>query len=758
MKVSVTPLALLKPLRTPRSAAGRRYLSAETQQSPPTTLPDTSSPISQLHSLLQTTDPNDWPSNPNLPTLLSYLSPASLLNLTRQLPNYKNAMCFFNHLTTISVQSESLSFAFQAVLEHAMRENPKFPSKLNELFQLSREQNVPLSINAASLLIKCFGNARMLDELVMVFDSMDPGSKNTSLFNLVIDGYFKCGRVDEALKLLEGMLEQGSGIPPNANTLDIVFSSILGGKGSGKIVIDEEICQLVSSFGEHGIFPHAFWLTQIITKLCQNGKCDKAWDVLHKVINMGCDVGTVSCNALLTGLGKEQDYVKMNLFMKEMQEKGIIPNVVTIAIMIHHLCKFRRVDDALELFEKMRDGELGIEPDLVTFNTLINGLCKVGRQEEGLKLMERMMLEGKCPPDTITYNSLIDGFCKAGELERGRELFEQMYEAGVEPNVRTISTLLDGMCKNGRVSGAMEFFRHMEEKGLKGNPITYTILIVAFCSANNINKAMKLFDEMQGNGCSPDAVAYYGLISGLSQAGRMDDAWSIVSKMKASGFCLDIVSYNVLLSGFCRKKKMDKVCEIIKDMEQARLKPDRVTYNTLISYFCAVGNFDHAGRLMKKMIKDGLTPNVFTYGALIQGYCLNDNLGKAMRIFRDMSSSLKVPPNTVVYNMLINAQCKSDDVEVALSLMDDMKGKGLKPNTTTYNAIFKGLWHRNWFEKALELMDQMTELSCKPDYVTMEILTEWLSAVGETKKLQSFVKGYKPMCQTIAPSKDYFHL
>ncbi|KZV57660.1 pentatricopeptide repeat-containing protein mitochondrial [Dorcoceras hygrometricum] len=747
MRLAAKPHDLLKPnknsLSSAAAAAFRRILSAKVGQSPAPPVPDASSPISQILPILTTTDPNDWPSNPNLTTLLSSLSPDSLLSLTRKLPDYRNAINFFNHLSTMSLRLEYLSFAFQAVMEHAMRENPKFPSKLNELFQLSREMNVPLSINAATLLIKCFGNARMLEELVMVFDSMDPGSKNTNLLNLVIDGFFKCSRVDEALKLLKEMLEHESSTPPNTNTLDIVLSSILRKKRSGRVVIDDEICQLVSSFGEHGIFPDTFWLTQIIRRLCHNRNCSKAWEVLHKVIDMGCDVGTLSCNALLTGLAKEQDYAKMNLFMKEMQEKGIIPDVGTVSIMINHLCKFRMVDDALELFEKMRDEKLGIQPDLVTFNILINGLCKVGRQEEGLQLMERMMSEAMYPPNTVTYNSLIDGFCKAGELERGRELFERMNEAGVEPNVITLNTLLDGMCKNGRVSGAMGFFRQMEEKGLKGNTVTYTILIVAFCSANNIDKAMKIFDEMQENACSPDAIVYYGLISGLSQAGRMDDASLIVSKMKAAGLCLDIVSYNVLLSGFCRKKKLDKVCEMLKDMEQARLKPDRVTYNTLISYFCAEGNFEHARRLVKKMIKDGLTPTVVTYGALIQGYCLNDNLAEAMRIFRDMGSSLKVTPNTVIYNMLINAQCNSDDVEVALSLLDDMKDKGVKPNTTTYNAIFKGLQRRNWFEKAIELMDQMTEHACKPDYITMEILTEWLSVVGETKKLQSFVRGYK---------------
>ncbi|KAK6140638.1 hypothetical protein DH2020_025616 [Rehmannia glutinosa] len=729
---------LIKPFKPPRaaSAATLRHFSADPQPSP-----DLSTPVSQTLSLLQITDPSSWPTNSDLNSLLSSLSAPSVLKITRQLPNCQNALHFFNHLKTNSHLSDSAPLAFQAVLELTMRENPDCPGKLYELFVSSKDQNTPLSVNAGTLLIKCFSRAKMLDEMIMVFDAIDDEMKNTDVLNLVIAGLLRWGRVDDALKLLEEMFEPDSCCQPNTNTVGIVFSSILKRNWCGRSVTDEEIYNLVSRFGEHGVSLSGFCLTQVIMRFCRNGDCDKAWTVLHEGMNSGSDVEVASCNALLTGLGQNHDFSRMNLLMKEMKEKGVEPNVVTYGIMIKHLCKFRRMDEALEVLEKMRDGELGVEPDVVIYNTSIDGLCKVGRHEEGLKLMERMRLESKCEPNTITYNCLIDGFCKAGEIARGRELFEQMKKEGVELNVITINTLLDGMCKHGMVSSAMEFFSDMREKGLKGNVVSYTALITAFCNANNIDKAMKLFDEMRENGCSPDAVVYYSLISGLSQAGRMDDATFILSKMKEAGFCLDIVGYNILIGGFCRKNKLDKASEILKDMENSGLKPDRVTYNMLLSFFCSNGDFTHAHRVMRKMIDEGLTPTVVTYGALINAYCSNDHLDAAMKIFRDMRSSSKVPPNTVIYNILIDSLCKNDDVEVALSLMDDMKDKGVRPNSNTYNALFRGLQQSNWFEKALEYMDQMTEQACNPDYVTMEILTEWLSAVGQTEKLRKFVQG-----------------
>ncbi|XP_022855876.1 pentatricopeptide repeat-containing protein At3g61520, mitochondrial-like [Olea europaea var. sylvestris] len=730
----------------------RRFCSepySSTPPSPPSST--TSSTIPQIISLLQNTDPNDWPNKPELSTLLSSLTPLSHLKLARQLPNSQIMLKLFQHFKSTFPQpnsTTSLSFIFQAVFEHALREHSDSASKLYELFILSKDEKIPLTINAATLLIKRFGQARMVQEFVQVNDALDPDSRNTHVVNSLIDALLKSGRIDDALKLLDEMLKQDTGYPPNNNTVDIVFTAILKRGWVGRDVNVEEIYKLILNFSEHGIFVNSFWLTQIITKFCRTGQCGKAWDLLHEIMSLGGDVETASCNALLTGLGKERDFVKMNLLMEEMKEKGIPPNVVTFGILINHLCKFYRVDQALEAFEKIKDGDFRIEPDVVLYNTLIDGLCKVGRQEEGLKLMERMKLESKCKPNTITYNCLIDGFCKSGEIERGHELFELMNKDGVELNVVTLNTLLDGMCKHGRVSSAVELFSKMKEKGLKANAITYTILITSFCSANNTDKAIKLFEEMLESGLSPDALVYNSLISGLSQAGRMDDASVIVSKMKAVGYYLDVLSYNILISGFCRKNKMDKVSETLKDMEHAGVKPDRVTYNTVISYFCSKGDFGHAHRAMQKMISDGLVPNIVTYGALIHAYCVVGKIDDAMKIFGDMSSSSKVPPNTVIYNMLIDSLCKNNKEEAALSLMIDMKERGVRPNTTTFNAIFKGLRQRNWLDKALKMMDQMTEQACNPDYITMEILTEWLSAVGETEKLRAFVKGYEVSAST----------
>ncbi|CAI9292121.1 unnamed protein product [Lactuca saligna] len=727
---------LLKPHKYFTTTHLRRLSVAPDSTQPPSQEELTETAITQLKIT------EDWTSNTNLHYQLLSLPPQSLIKIARHLETSNKALKFFHFIhdnQSPSLSQLPLPSIFQTVIELAMREEDSVP--LVDLFNLSKELKVPLTSNSAILLIRYFFHVKKVQESLELYNELEPHAKNTNVKNTLLGLLLKSNRFEDAHKLLDEMLQSDTKFPPNETTLSVVFSVLLRWN-CGKE--DEKILGLIPKFGIHGVFPCNVWLTQLITRLCRSHRNDKAWDLLHELIKFG-KLEAGPCNALLSGLSRERNYKRINLVLNEMKENNIKPDIVTFGMLVNHLCKAHRVDDALDMLKKMKEGSDGIsiKPDVILYNTVIDGLCKVGRQAEGFLLMEQMKSEHNCAPNVVTYNCLIDGFCKSGEIERAHELFDQMDKENVAPNVITMNTLVDGMCKNGRISNAMEFFRKMqEEKGIKGNAVTYSTLISAFCNVNNMDRAMRLFDEMESLG-SPDALAYYSLISGLTLAGRPDDAAFIASKMKKSGFLPDLLTYNTLIGGFCRKKKLDKAVEILKDMEDSKIKPDSVTYNTLISYFTQNGDFGTAHKFLKQMVKDGNAPTVVTYGTLIHGHCLAGNLDEGLNLFEEMIRTSKVVPNNVIYNILIDSLCKCGKVDHALSLMDGMLEKGVAPNTTTYNAMLKGISSRNRLKDAERLMNQMTTQACNPDYITIEILNDWFSAIGEADRLKQFVQGFQ---------------
>ncbi|XP_010669817.2 pentatricopeptide repeat-containing protein At3g61520, mitochondrial [Beta vulgaris subsp. vulgaris] len=703
--------------------------------------------LAQIVDILKSNNNENWKTNKQLSGLLfsdsHSLSCNDILQITRRLGDSSTAINFVEHLRCNNFpDANSLSFAFQAVFELVIRQ-PDWKKKLFDLYNTFKELGVPLTVNSATLLIRWCGQEGMIEKSVMFYDGLNAQMKNTHVRNVLIGELFRCGRFHDAFQVLDEMLKPNAIFPPDVNTFGIVFPVLLEAKKGDREMSEEKILELVLNFGRFGLFLDSVMLTKWIVGLCRSRRSDMAWKMLHGFMELDGPVEVASCNALLTGLAKDGQFKKMKSVMEEMQVKGICPNVITLGISINHLCKSLRIDEALNLFEKMRQGKIGapVEPDVVIYNTLIDGLCKVGRVEEGLALMRKMVLEGKCSPTSVTYNCLIDGFLKDGELERSLELYGEMEKEGVQQNVITVNTLVGGMCRHGNVGSALKFYREVQEKGLKGNKVTYTMLLSGFCGVNNISKAMELFDEIKQT-CAPDAKVYYTLINGLSQAGLMDDVESVLLEMRSAGFRPDIGCYNVMINGFCKKNKLDKAHWLMNEMGKVGLKPDGITYNTLISYFSKCGNLETAHRLLKQMVDNKIFPTVVTYGALIHACCSVGKFDDAMKIFRQMRSSTRIPPNTVIYNILIDSLCQKKKMEVALSLFEDMLIKGVSPNSNTFNALFKCLRDENHLEKAFELMEKMTELACHPDYITMEVLTEWLSSVGEADRLRQFVEGY----------------
>ncbi|KAF3520189.1 hypothetical protein DY000_02061903 [Brassica cretica] len=690
---------------------------------------------------------HDWASSETLSSLLATsLPPPAFPQITRRLGSYSLAVSFFHYLDaksqSLNRREESLSLVFQSAIEFAGSE-PDAKDKLLSLYETATEKNIPLTVVATKLLIRWFSRMGMVNESVLVYERLDSGVKNTQVRNVVIDVLFRNKRVGDAFKVLDEMLCKGSVFRPNRITADIVFHEVW----RGRVLNEEEIVGLISRFGSHGVAPNCVWLTRFITSLCRNARTDVAWEVLSGLMkNRAAPLQAPSFNALLTVLGRNMEIGRMNDVVVKMDEMKVRPDVVTLGILINTLCKSRRVDEALEVFQEMcgkrtDDGDV-IKADSIHFNTLIDGLCKVGRMKEAEELLVKMKTEEGCAPTTVTYNCLIGGYCIAGQLETAKEVVSRMKEDGIKPNVVTLNTLIGGMCRHHGVNMAIAFFADMQREGLQGNVVTYTTLIHAYCSVGNIENAMGLFDQMLEDGCSPDAKIYYALISGLCQARRDHDAVRVVEKLKQSGFSLDLLAYNMLIGLFCDKNNGEKVYEMLTDMEEAKMKPDSITYNTLVSFFCKLKDFESVQKMMENMREDGLHPTVVTYGVIIEAYCSAGDVSEALKLFNDMGSRSKVSPNTVIYNILINAFCKAGNLGQAMSLKEEMKEKMVRPNVETYNALFKCLNEVHQKETVFRLMDEMNQSSCEANQTTVEILMERLTSSDDLIKLKQFMQGY----------------
>ncbi|KAK6920069.1 Pentatricopeptide repeat [Dillenia turbinata] len=174
------------------------YFSSQPNQS--------TTPFTEALQILKTQEDN-WDSN-GLKSLL--FSPSSrpffscrLYNITYQLGSSQIALKFFQWMKNenSSIDSDSLSFTFQAIFELAYKE-PGSQISLLELFEASEAHGIPLTASSANLLINSSGRGKMVEKALLVYDKMTRCKKNTQIRNFLIDLLLRAGRVDDAVKCL----------------------------------------------------------------------------------------------------------------------------------------------------------------------------------------------------------------------------------------------------------------------------------------------------------------------------------------------------------------------------------------------------------------------------------------------------------------------------------------------------------------------------------------------------------------------------
>ncbi|KAG5052827.1 Pentatricopeptide repeat-containing protein, mitochondrial [Glycine soja] len=114
--------------------------------------------------------------------------------------------------------------------------------------------------------------------------------------------------------------------------------------------------------------------------------------------------------------------------------------------------------------------------------TYENGLCKTKRVDDALNLFEEMH------PDTVTYSSLIEN---QGESLMAVALFNKMKDQACL-NVRRYAVMINELCKEGLLDEALVLQSRMEDNGRISDAVTFEIVICAFFEEDENDKAEKL--------------------------------------------------------------------------------------------------------------------------------------------------------------------------------------------------------------------------------------------------------------------------
>lgn len=162
---------------------------------------------------------------------------------------------------------------------------------------------------------------------------------------------------------------------------------------------------------------------------------------------------------------------------------GIKPNTVIYTTMIKAYSRTYKLDEALEIYEKMRHGSDEMKPNIITYNSIIDCCVRCGDMLKATEIFDHMSQHSLdsddskgVNPDLITFSTLIKGHCQAKNIEHALILHEKMLALGIKADEVLYNSLLDGCLKADETDMALKCFKNMKKLKIKASNVTYSIL------------------------------------------------------------------------------------------------------------------------------------------------------------------------------------------------------------------------------------------------------------------------------------------
>lgn len=341
--------------------------------------------------------------------------------------------------------------------------------------QMQEDQVQPNSFTFVSVLSAC-ASVPALEEGKKVHTMVVERSEfdgNPVVGNALVNMYAKCGSVDTAREVFDGMEKRDGD-----SWTTMINGYAQAGRGADAVALYKEMKQ-------------AGVKTGVVTYAC----------LLHAL--KGLDEA-----------GEDDDGTsEQKLVHQDIAEAGMESDPVVAAALIDCHVRAGRMDRARAVFDKVGDGK-----ELASWNAMMCGYLAQGRAEQVLELYQRLLLlqEGR-KPDAVTFVAALNACAGMAALRRGRAVHDLASQTGLlaAGDVAVQGALVDMYAKNGDLAAAVEVFSGMQRKDV----VAWTAVISGHAIHGQGEEAVALFEEMkQEAGVTPSVETLDAVLQAYAHA------------------------------------------------------------------------------------------------------------------------------------------------------------------------------------------------------------------------------------------------
>lgn len=285
------------------------------------------------------------------------------------------------------------------------------------------------------------------------------------------------------------------------------------------------------------------------------------------------------------------------------------PNVVTYSSLISGFAKSNQINEAVELFMKMRNE--GVEPNEFTFVAILSACIRVLELELGFQVHGLIIKMGFLD-SVFVANALMGLYGKfTGGLEFAFKMFDEMHHR----DVTSWNTVISSLVKEGMCEKAFELFRSMQGIGsFRADFFTISAILSACEGSNALIKGKEVHAHAIRIGLECNLSVNNALIGFYSKCGSAGYVVSLFESMPVR----DIITWTEMITAYMEFGLVDLAVEVFDKMPEKNC----VSYNALMAGFCRNGEGLKAVKLFIEMVEEGLELTEFSLTSVINACAL----------------------------------------------------------------------------------------------------------------------------------------
>jgi len=215
------------------------------------------------------------------------------------------------------------------------------------------------------------------------------------------------------------------------------------------------------------------------------------------------------------------DQMTLKIIRQQAEQRNVGQDISREARLISNLGKEGRLQDALVIFNRLKDSQVPL--NVTVYNCLLDACIECQNLPQALTYFKDMKEQGLV--DVISYNTMMKGYVAEGNSVAARKMLSEMVERGLAPTQASYHNLINGMAQHGDCKAALALVDEMTANGTGVSAITWSVLLKGTRGRSQSHELSQIIQRINSSEVCMDETLFASVVDSCIRSGSLKILW-----------------------------------------------------------------------------------------------------------------------------------------------------------------------------------------------------------------------------------------